>query len=104
MYFKWQEKPRKKERFPWSYVNPQKSKLWFHTALNNSTIRYAINNKNHISSQLVPNNVACIYHSSITGPNSSIVLAASVRTSTKALNDARRNLASVASKCLPTEQ
>lgn len=40
------------------------------------------------------------YHNSIPWPNSSIVLVASVRISTKALNDARRNLASVASKCL----
>lgn len=39
-------------------------------------------------------------HNSIPCPNSSIVFVASVRTSTKALNDARRNLASTASKCL----
>lgn len=39
-------------------------------------------------------------HNSISGPNSSIVFVASVSTSTKALNEARRNLASVASKWL----
>lgn len=39
-------------------------------------------------------------HNSIPFPNSSIVFVASVNTSTKALYDARRNLASTASKCL----
>jgi hypothetical protein len=39
-------------------------------------------------------------HNSIPCPNSSIVFVASVRMSTKELNDARRNLASTASKCL----
>jgi hypothetical protein len=43
-------------------------------------------------------------HDAIPFPNSSIVFVVSVRTSTKAENDARRNLASTASKCLSLHQ
>lgn len=73
-------------------------KLNYQLAMNTNEVNYNRTYDTSISEQCPTIFNRGLY--SFFGPNSSMVFVASVSTSTNALNDARRNLASTASKFL----